>query len=65
MAPASTISTMPMVSPSVMRRPSAKRDSTPRRFSIAPICGPPPCTTTGLTPDCSSSTMSREKSRAT
>jgi hypothetical protein len=36
----------------------------PSRFSIAAICGPPPCTTTGLIAVCSSSTMSRANSRA-
>ena len=28
---------------------------------MSPICGPPPCTTTGLMAVCSSSTMSRAK----
>ena len=33
----------------------------PSRLSISPICGPPPCTTTGLMAVCSISTMSRAK----
>ena len=64
MEPASTISTISTVALSVMRRPSEKRDLMPSFSSIEPICGPPPWTTTGLTPDCSSSTMSRAKLRA-
>jgi hypothetical protein len=36
----------------------------PSRLSISPICGPPPCTTTGLMAVCSISTMSRAKLRA-
>ena len=35
---------------SVTRSPSTNSLFTPNRFSIAPICGPPPCTTTGLMP---------------
>ncbi len=34
-----------------------------RRFSMSPICGPPPCTTTGRMPTWRSSTMSRAKTR--
>ncbi len=63
--PASTISTISTVALSVMRRPAANSDLMPSLASMAPICGPPPCTTTGFTPDCSSRTMSCAKSRAT
>ena len=59
--PASTISTISMVAASVMRRPPANSDLMPSRLSISPICGPPPCTTTGLMAVCSISTMSRAK----
>ena len=62
--PASTISTISTVAASVTRRPPANCDLMPSRLSIAPICGPPPCTTTGLIAVCSSSTMSRANSRA-
>ena len=62
--PASTISTISMVAASVMRRPPANSDLMPSRLSISPICGPPPCTTTGLMAVCSISTMSRAKLRA-
>ena len=40
------------------------RDLMPSRLSMSPICGPPPCTTTGLMAVCSISTMSRAKLRA-
>ena len=50
--PASTISTISTVFWSVTRRPPSNFDSMPILASIAPICGPPPCTTIGLTPDC-------------
>src|SRR6516225_10421392 len=59
--PASTISTISIVAASVMRRPPANRDSMPNLLSMPPICGPPPCTTTGLMAVCSISTMSRAK----
>ena len=59
--PASTISTISMVAASVMRKPAANSDLMPSRLSISPICGPPPCTTTGLMAVCSISTMSRAK----
>src|SRR6516164_814116 len=62
--PASTISTISIVAASVMRRPPANSDLMPSRLSISPICGPPPCTTTGLMAVCSISTMSRAKSFA-
>ncbi len=51
-----------MVSLSVTRMPSTKRVSLPMRSSTLPICGPPPCTTTGWMPTCLSSTTSRAKS---
>ena len=50
--PASTISTTSTIAASVTRSPSTKVDWIASRFSIALICGPPPCTTTGLTPTC-------------
>ena len=59
--PASTISTTSTVSASVTRRPSMNSLLTARRSSMAPICGPPPCTTMGLMPTCFSSTTSRAK----
>ncbi len=62
--PHSTISTISIVARSVIRKPFENCDSMPSFLSMAPICGPPPCTTTGLTPDCSSRTMSRAKLRA-
>ena len=64
MEPASTISTISIVGLSVTLRPPENCDSMPSFFNIEPICGPPPCTTTGLMPDCSRSTMSLAKSRA-
>jgi hypothetical protein len=57
--PASTISTTSTIAASVTRSPSMKVDWIASRFSIALICGPPPCTTTGLMPTCFSSAMSR------
>ena len=56
--PASTISTTSTIAASVTRSPSMKVDWIASRFSIALICGPPPCTTTGLMPTCFSSAMS-------
>ncbi len=53
-----------MVAASVMRRPAANSDWMPSRFSMVAICGPPPCTTTGLMAVCSSSTMSRANALA-
>ena len=50
--PASTISTISTVFWSVTRSPPSNFDSMPILASIAPICGPPPCTTIGLTSDC-------------
>src|SRR5680860_1332512 len=62
--PASTISTTSTVSRSVTRKPPLNSDLILSRSSSLPICGPPPCTTTGFTPACLSRTMSRAKSRA-
>ncbi len=56
--PASTISTTSTIAASVTRSPSTKLDWIARRFSIALICGPPPCTTTGLIPTCFNNAMS-------
>ena len=56
--PASTISTTSTIAASVTRSPSTKVDWIASRFSIALICGPPPCTTTGFTPTCLSNAMS-------
>ena len=46
--PANTISTISTVDLSVMRRPSTNSLFMAMRSSISPICGPPPCTTSGL-----------------
>ena len=48
----------------VTRNPSTNSDLMPSFLSMAAICGPPPCTTTGLIAVCSSRTMSLAKSRA-
>src|SRR5687768_11460240 len=48
--PTSTISTISTVSSSVTRMPPTNRGSLRSRFMSAPICGPPPCTMTGLMP---------------
>ncbi len=61
MPPASTISTTSTASAVVTRSPSRNSVLTPSRSSIWLICGPPPCTTTGWTPHCFISTMSRAK----
>ncbi|MCY1247185.1 hypothetical protein D9M72_604900 [compost metagenome] len=59
--PPRTISTTSMVCASVTRMPSMKWLSMDRRLSRSPICGPPPCTTTGLMPTAFIRTMSRAK----
>ena len=59
--PASTISTTSTIAASVTRSPSMKVDWIARRLSIALICGPPPCTTTGLMPTCFSNAISLPK----
>jgi hypothetical protein len=64
MLPARTISTISTVAASVTRSPSTKELWIFRRSSIALICGPPPCTTTGLMPTCLSRTTSRAKPSA-
>ena len=64
-APERTISATCMVSASVTRRPSTKSDFTPALVSMALICGPPPCTTTGFTPISFSNTTSAANWRAT
>jgi hypothetical protein len=61
--PLSTMRTTSMVSGVVTRSPASKRVSRPRRSSMALICGPPPCTTTGRRPVRRSSTMSWAKAR--
>src|SRR6266545_3313926 len=48
--PTRTIRTTSAASAVVTRRPPLNSLSMPSRASIAPICGPPPCTTTGLRP---------------
>ena len=48
--PTSTIRTTSIASGVVTRRPPRNSLSMPSRPSIAEICGPPPCTTTGLRP---------------
>ena len=50
-----------MVGLSVTRRPLTNSLLSCRRFSMPAICGPPPCTTMGLTPDCLSRTISWAK----
>ena len=57
--PASTIWTISLVSSSVTRRPLTNSVSLPTRLSILEISGPPPCTSTILTPMRLISTMSR------
>mmetsp|Transcript_10375 Transcript_10375/g.25766 ORF Transcript_10375/g.25766 Transcript_10375/m.25766 type:complete len:237 (-) Transcript_10375:327-1037(-) len=62
--PHSTISTTSIVAASVTRSPSTNSEWIFSRSSIAPICGPPPCTTTGRIPiDCSTA-MSAANSAA-
>ena len=62
--PVSTISTTSIAAWSVTRNPSMKVEGICSLESIAPICGPPPCTTTGSIPVCFISTMSWAKSAA-
>ena len=62
--PVSTISTTSTAASSVTRRPSMKVELMFSFLSMAPICGPPPCTTTGSMPVCFISTMSWAKSCA-
>ena len=60
--PISTIWATSSVSASVTRRPSTNSVSLPMRRSHSPICGPPPCTTTGRMPTRCIITMSFAKS---
>ena len=48
--PTSTIRTTSIASGVVTRSPPRNSDSMPSRSSMLEICGPPPCTTTGLKP---------------
>ena len=57
----STISTASIVAASVTRIPRTKVDLSPSLSISSVICGPPPCTTTGLMPTRSSSTISCAK----
>ena len=50
-----------MVSASVTRIPCTNSLALPSRLSSEPICGPPPCTITGLMPTSFISTTSRAK----
>ncbi len=59
--PTSTIRTTSMASGLVTRRPPRNSETMPSRSSIAEICGPPPCTTTGCTPHRFMNTMSWAK----
>jgi hypothetical protein len=61
-SPVSTISTTSTVALSVTRLPRTNSDLMPSRASRSLIIGPPPCTTTGFTPTCRISTMSRANS---
>ena len=61
--PVSTIRTTSMASGVVTRRPPRNSDSMPSRSSIALICGPPPCTTTGRRPTWRRNTMSCANAR--
>ncbi len=56
------ISTTSTVALSVTRLPRTKSDAIPSLSSIWLIIGPPPCTTTGFTPTCRISTISRANS---
>src|SRR5690606_19367606 len=59
--PTSTIRTTSIVSGVVTRRPPRNSAGRPSRSSIAVICGPPPCTTTGRMPARRRNTMSWAK----
>ena len=56
--PVSTMRTTSIASGVVTRSPARNSDSMPSRSSIALICGPPPCTTTGWNPASRRKTMS-------
>ena len=59
--PKRTMRTTSMTSGVVTRKPPRNSPSRPSRRSIAEICGPPPCTTTGLMPTVRRNTMSWAK----
>jgi hypothetical protein len=59
--PTSTIRTTSIASGVVTRRPPWNSEGMPSRRSIALICGPPPCTTTGRTPHWRRKTTSSTK----
>ena len=59
--PTSTIRTTSIASGVVTRRPPRNSDLMPSRSSIEEICGPPPCTTTGLNPAKRRNAMSSAK----
>ena len=61
--PTSTIRTTSIAGGVVTRSPPRNSDSMPSRSSIAEICGPPPCTTTGLKPAKRRKAMSSAKAR--
>ncbi len=64
--PTSTMRAMSSVSASVTRSPLRNSVSLPSRAMSAPICGPPPCTTTGSMPTARMSTTScANEARAT
>src|SRR5690606_32045843 len=56
--PVRTMRTTSIASGVVTRSPPRNSDSMPSRSSIAEICGPPPCTTTGRRPTRRRNTMS-------
>ena len=55
--------TTSMVSGVVTRNPPRNSPGSPSRFSMAVICGPPPCTTTGWMPASRRNTMSWANAR--
>ncbi|AFU00665.1 ion transporter [Nocardia brasiliensis ATCC 700358] len=59
--PNSTIRTTSITSGVVTRKPPRNSPCRPSFFSIALICGPPPCTTTGCTPTVRRKAMSAAK----
>ena len=63
--PVRTMRTTSMASGVVTRSPPRNSEEIPRRSSIALICGPPPCTTTGCTPTwCRNTTSSANAARS-
>lgn len=61
--PNSTIRTTSITSGVVTRKPPRNSPCRPSFFSIALICGPPPCTTTGCTPTVRRNAISAAKAR--